>query len=429
MGDVLDENPEILGLIHADLIVGINPDVGRKGLTAEQTLRALIVKQSNGFSYEELAFHLADSRTYRTFCRLPAFSSNPPTSSALQDSISRIRPETLEAINWVLLKAAVKENIETGRKVRVDCTVTETNIHYPTDSSLLWDAVRVLTRLMHQVDAAAGGSFRTLFTDHTRRAKRRWFGIENAKTAEKRLPLYEDLLKVTRKTLSAAERVIDALTECPELGIIALDFQSELQHYAELTAQVVDQCHRRVIDGEQVPVADKIVSIFEPHTDIIIKKQRETEFGHKLCLTTGASSLVLDCVIEDGNPADTTLAEKMVQRQKQIYGKVPRQTAFDGGFASKDNLKAIKGLGVKDVMFHKKRGMAIADMVKSSWVYRQLKRFRAGIEGNISFLKRCFGLTRCTWKSLKGFKSYVWGSIVSANLLIFARHRMAAAES
>ena len=131
--------------------------------------------------------------------------------------------------------------------------------------------------------------------------------------------------------------------------------------------------------------------------------------------------------VEDGNPADSTLATRMIDRQTDIYGRPPRQAAFDGGFASKANVHDIKERGVQDVAFHKRRGIKIHDMVKSTWVYRRLCRFRAGIEGTLSFLLRCFGLTRCTWKGLAHFKSYVWASVVSANLLILARHRLARA--
>ena len=161
---------------------------------------------------------------------------------------------------------------------------------------------------------------------------------------------------------------------------------------------------------------DAIVS-----TAIPIRCRRR--FGHKLCLTTGASSFVLDRVIEDGNPADSTLATRMIERQEEIFDRVPRQAAMDGGFASKANLADIKQMGVKDVAFHEKRGLEVAEMVKSSWVYKQLRRFRAGIEGNISFLERCFGLGRCLWRGLRSFKAYVWSSVISANLLILARHR------
>lgn len=424
MSDILDENPEILELVYRDLVAEVSSETGRRGMTAEQTLRALIVKQMNGFSYVELAFHLADSRTYSAFCRLPWLDEKPVSGSALWEAIHRIRPGTLEAINRVLVGVAKDEGVEKGRKVRIDCTVTETNIHAPTDSSLLWDVVRVLTRTMRQATEVFGDALDAKFTDHTRRAKRRNLGIHNASNAKMRLPLYRDLLKVTRKTLGYAASMADALAKRPT-SVASLGFEYELRHILGLGRRVVDQTQRRVINGEKVPASEKLVSIFEPDTDIIIKSRRETEFGHKLCLTTGASSLVTDCVIEDGNPPDSKLAVGMVERQKEIYGRVPRQTAFDGGFASKKNLAAIKGMGVKDVAFHKKRGLAIADMAKSTWVYKRLRRFRAGVEGVISFLKRCFGLTRCTWTGIMGFKSYVWGSIVSANLLILARHRLA----
>ena len=112
----------------------------------------------------------------------------------------------------------------------------------------------------------------------------------------------------------------------------------------------------------------------------------------------------------------------MVDRQVKIFSRPPRQIVFDGGFASKMNLSDIKAAGVEDVAFSKGRGLEIGDMVKSTWVYKRLRDFRAGIEGNISFLKRIFGLDRCTWKSWESFQSYVWGSILSFNLLVFARH-------
>ena len=189
-----------------------------------------------------------------------------------------------------------------------------------------------------------------------------------------------------------------------------------------MTPRVMDQTRRRVLRGESVPAGEKIVSIFEEHTDIIRKDNRETLYGHKICLTGGASSMILDCQILEGNPADSTLAKTMVDRQVTIFSRPPRQIVFDGGFASKMNLSDIKAIGVQDVAFSKGRGLEIGDMVKSTWVYKRLRDFRAGIEGNISFLKRIFGLDRCTWKSWASFQSYVWGSILSFNLLVFARH-------
>ena len=131
-------------------------------------------------------------------------------------------------------------------------------------------------------------------------------------------------------------------------------------------------------------------------------------------------------MITSGNPADSTLAPEMIERHIEHFGTPPRQAAFDGGFASKDNVEKLKKLGVEDVAFSKRCGLAITDMVKSSWVYKRLRNFRAGVEGNISFFKRCFGGSRCTWRGLKSFKTYVWASIVSCNLLVLARHELAA---
>jgi IS5 family transposase len=417
MSEVLDAVPEVLEMVRVDLIGEVDPDKGRPGLTAEQVLRALVVKQMNRFSYEELAFHLEDSSAYRAFCCF-GFADETPKKSALQKNIKRLKPETLEHVNRALIDCAKQEGIERGRKIRVDTTVTESNIHHPTDSTLLYDVVRVIARIVKGQKLPRGCGFR----DHTRRAKRRSLGISNAKNKAARVPLYRDLLKVTRKTILAGREVADKLMGCMDPAAIAAGEQ--LRHYAELGAKVIAQTERRVLNGEKVPASEKIVSIFEPHTDIIVKDRRDTYYGHKLTLTSGASSLILDCTIEEGNPADSSLAVKMIERQSEIYDRAPRQACFDGGFASKTNLATIKDMGVKDVAFSKKCGLKITDMVKSSWVYKRLRNFRAGIEAGISYLKRCFGLDRCTWSSFQSFRSYVWGSIFSANLLTIARYRL-----
>ena len=178
--------------------------------------------------------------------------------------------------------------------------------------------------------------------------------------------------------------------------------------------------------GESVPAADKVLSIFEPHTDIIVKDNREPIYGHKVCLTSGPSGLVTDVVVEKGNPADVTLTVEMIERHRALFGHVPRQASFDGGFASRTNLRAIKKAGVQDVAFSKRLGLKITEMVKSSWVYRRLRNFRSGIEGVISFLKRGFGMARCIWSGFASFKAYVLASTVSCNLLVVARHQLAA---
>ena len=198
-------------------------------------------------------------------------------------------------------------------------------------------------------------------------------------------------------------------------------WQQQVVHFKPLIYQVIEQTERRVFHGEKVPASEKIVSIFEAHTDIIVKGARDVQYGHKLNLSTGRSGLILDVVIEDGNPADADRLLPMLDRHIAQYGKAPRQMAADGGYANLANLNEAKACKVKDMAFHKKRGLTIENMVKSPWVYRKLRNFRAGIEAGISCLKRAYGLGRCTWKGLAHFRAYVWSSVVAHNLALFAR--------
>jgi IS5 family transposase len=174
-----------------------------------------------------------------------------------------------------------------------------------------------------------------------------------------------------------------------------------------------------------VPAGEKLVSLFEPHADIILKGGRQVQYGHKLNLATGKSGLILDVVVESGNPADAERFLPMLDRHIARAGAPPRQTAADGGYASRANLAAAKARGVADVAFHKKCGIAVADMVKSPWVYRRLRNFRAGIEAGISCFKRAYGAARCTWRGLDHFKAYIWSAVVAHNLVLFARLKLA----
>jgi IS5 family transposase len=381
----------------------------------------MIVKQMNDYSYAELAFHLSDSSTYRSFCRI-GIEKRAFDVSTLKKNIKHVRAKTWETINRKLVLYSAVNGVETGKKVRTDCTVVESNIHSPTDSSLLLDCVRVLVRIMTEVSEDFGCSF----NDHSRRAKRRAMGILNARSDEQRFPLYRDLLKVTDKTVKSAERIAQELAQAQPADMRQMlhtgRLADELLHFTEMAKRVISQTERRVLYRESVPADEKLVSIFEPHTDIIVKDRRETLYGHKICLSTGASGMVTDVVVEEGNPADSTLATRMIQRQKELYGKAPRQATFDGAFSSAANLADIKALGVQDVAFSKARGLSIEEMVKNSRVYRLLRNFRAGVEGIISFLKRTFGLDRCMWSGLPSFEAYVHASVLACNLLLLARH-------
>jgi len=421
---ILDRMPDVLERIKRDLVGDCSSEIGRCGMTAEQVLRALVIKQLNGFSYAELAFHLLDSRTYRSFCRFGEFD-HPPSRSTLQENIKRVSDDSFESVNRRLILLADEDGIEKGKKIRIDTTSVESNIHEPTDSLLLFDVNRVLTRILKK-----SRRFGVVFKSHARMAKRRAFAIQNARSREQREPLYRSLLKIVEETLQASSIAMETLdcqgdAESRE-GCQVKRLANALAHFVAVGERVVNQTRRRVLEGERVPAAEKVVSIFETHTDILVKGRRDVAYGHKVNLAVGESSLVTDCVVEKGNPADSTLAVKMIDRHRDLYGHPPCQAALDGGFASTENLREIKKRGVDDVAFAKRCGLSIDDMVKSVWVYKRLKRFRAGIEGVISFLKRCFGLDRCTWRGFRSFRAYVWGSVLSANLLIFARHRIGA---
>ncbi len=271
-----------------------------------------------------------------------------------------------------------------------------------------------MTRLLKRLNPSESLSF----VDHSRRAKKRCLNIRNSR-GEKRKKHYRDLLKIARRTLGYGTRALERATQWQDP--ISQVLAEGLAHHLDLMGRVIQQTQRRVILGQKVPATEKIVSIFEEHTDIIEKGARQSLFGHKLYLSVGKSSLILDAVLMNGNPADSQQVKPLLQHQCRQYGRYPRQASFDGGFASSDNLKWAKDQGVQDVAFAKKCGLKIQDMVRSSWVYKQLRRFRAGIEGCISTAKRVFGLTRCLWKGWSHFQRYVHLSVVSYNLVVLAR--------
>ena len=416
----LDRHVEVLDWVAADLRVKAVQKTGRAGLPVECVVRCALLKQMRQLSYHELSFHLCDSASFQAFARLPMGWF--PKKSALQDTISRITPETWERINHCVLQEAQLEKVENARKIRIDSTVTESDIHEPTDSSLLFDSVRVMTRLLKAVGKLPGKPV-IEFVNHQRRAKRRAHQIFNTKGMTEKVPLYADLLKVTSVTLANLETAEMAVSlSCTDVHKKA-NWQAEVARFKPCIQRVIDQTQRRVFNGEKVPAQEKIFSIFEAHTDIVIKGARDIEYGHKLNLSSGKSGLILDVVIEEGNPADTDRLLPMLERHVALFDQPPRQVAADGGYASGANLEAVKAMGVTDMAFNKKRGLSIADMAKSAWVYRQLKNFRAGIEAGISCLKRAYGLTRCTWKGLQHYRSFVWSSVVSHNLTVMARLR------
>ena len=410
----LDEHPELLDMVGA--CVAGSACCGRRGLTCETILRCAVLIHLMGYSYRVLEFKLIDSASTKRFARIDPF--NPPKKSALQSAISAIDAATWQAINGVLVRDAKQRGIESGTQVRIDSTATDADILEPSDSRLLFDGVRVLTELLRQArQRLAQVSFR----DHCRAAKRRHREIGSQRDPRRRAATYRRLLLLVGCTIGYAQEALVLLEVKCVTGPWVETWSAEVGQYLKLIERVVQQTERRVFDGETVPASEKVVSLFEPHADIIVKGGRQTHYGHKINLSTGRSALVLDVVVEDGNPADSERCVPMLHRHMEIYGEPPQRVAFDGGYASRENLAEAKKLGVEHVMFHKKRGMEQTEMTPSAWIYGELRRFRAGVEAGISYLKRCFGLDRCRWSGREGFHAYVHSAVFAHNLIRLAR--------
>jgi IS5 family transposase len=257
MSDWLDAHRALLGLVAADLRRDGVQETGRRGLPAEAVLRCALLKQYRQLSYEELAFHLEDSASFRAFARLSGAWS--PKKSVLQKTISAIRAETWEAINRALLSDTRQEKLEDGSIVRLDSTATAAPIHEPSDSSLLWDAVRVMVRLLKAAGTWLGGIVRA-WRDHRRAAKKRARAIQFTRGRPKRVQLYRQLIEITRATLaylrSAAAQLVLVSNPAVEL------WRAEVRHYQPLVEQIIAQSARRVLAGDPVPARDKLVSLF-----------------------------------------------------------------------------------------------------------------------------------------------------------------------
>ncbi len=289
MDEILDQFSEFLTWIALDLDGTDQASDGREGLTCEVVLRAGILKQRSSLSYRQLEHQLADSRAAQNFTRVDPHA--PPKRAALHKCISAVTAHTWERINKRILKYALDQKIELGHKVRIDSTVTESNILAPVDSRLLFDGIRVLTALLEDAGEALGRDV-IKYRSHLRAAKRRVVEISGAR-GEKRKALYRKLLTLTRNTIGHADGALVAVAGLDEDLKRDEDWlagwEEAVKGSCGLVGKIVDQTQRRVFEGETVPASEKVVSMFEPHTDIIVKGRREVQFGHKVNLGSGAS--------------------------------------------------------------------------------------------------------------------------------------------
>ncbi len=432
ISEFLDQHLTLIEQVRKDLERGLkNARTGRNGIAPSQALRSLVLMRVKNWDYRELQERIHDGFTLRSFTEFD--SQSVPKQDAFNRAFNRLTPETLRDINQLVVQAAVQLGLEDGKTLRVDTTVVETNTHYPTDATLLWDSVRTLTRLIEDLHEKLPGGVQG-FTNRTRSARRRMQAIQRMSAAERthqQEPKYRELIRITEQVVNNARQVVEKAKVAAAgagAGLIAsvtMDaLRSEITGYCQLADRVIDQSRRRVLLGEKVPTEEKIYSIFEPHTDLIKrgKAQKPVEFGHKVFLAESAQGLITDYQVLDGNPSDTDHVQSSLDRHQQTFGIPPELYATDRGFFSSDNIQSCKKAGVTQVSIPQRGGHKTAeqDALERSKAFKKAQRFRAGIEGRISVLFRGRGMKRCSFKGRQRFELLVGAAVLANNLMRIA---------
>jgi IS5 family transposase len=410
---ILNENARLYEIIAPDIMeLSKGSKVGRQDSpTVEQVVRAALYKEIKKLDYRELEYAQEDSRICGVFIKLEERS--PFSFEMFQKYISKIRAESLRAlmveINRILMQ---EEGIEDGRRLRTDSTAVETDIHYPTNNSLIWDCIKTSHRLLKKLEET--GKIKKV-RNYRKQGKRNEFKINNTKKKEKRGEIFEKQLKLFRTSINQVKRVVGEILVGADLGVISI--VAELKGLLPKMEKVYDISYRHELLGESVPNREKIFSIYEDHTDILVKGAREAAFGHKVNLTTGRSNLILDCEIVDGNPRDSILYEGVLARVRSDYGLRVRDMVTDGGYASLSNQEKAKEYGIVNIVFNKLVG-SLKNVVTSVQMETRLKKWRSGIEAVISNLKRGFHLFRCEWKGRDHFDAKVLWSVIAYNIRV-----------
>jgi IS5 family transposase len=411
---ILTLHPEICELVRSDFSAHTRKSLGRKDSpTIEQILRGALYKELKHLTYRELEYAQHDSRICALFIKLDGRS--PISFSVWQKYISMIKAETLEKVMIAINKIAQAEGLEDFSKARPDSTAIETNIHYPTNNSLMWDCIKTFDRILARLAEETGGVIRG--RRYKKQAKKHFFKINNTKPGEKRQETVKKQLKLLRTSINQAETALAMLPSLRYLDDYASALAGELKRLLPKAEKVYSMTHRHELLGEKVPNEDKLYSIFEDHTDIIVKGSREATFGHKVNLATGKSSLIIDCRILDGNPSDKQTFVGVIDRIKENYGVVPRDVTTDGGFASLENQRLAKDRGIVNIVFNKIVG-SLKNLTSSMNIETRLKKWRSGIEAVISNLKRGFDIFRCEWKTRAHFDAKVYWSVLAYNIRV-----------
>lgn len=410
---ILEQHPELIKLVEPDITAHNSGSNFGRGDTpsVEQIVRAALYKEMKGYDYRELEYAQEDSRICEQFVKIDP--QRPYSFQMYQKYISRIKAETLEKLMVAINKIAIEEGLEDIKQFRQDSTVVETNIHYPTNNALVWDCIKEAGRLLEHLQEEVN----TLDIEHYRKeAKKTYFKINVTRGEDKRVELFRKQLVLFIKCINQVSNIVKKKSEY-SVNIAAMGILEALERLLPLMKKVYSMTHMKEIRGVKVRNEAKLFSIYELHTDIIVKGRREIQFGHKVNVGTGKSNMILTCDIVRGNPKDTSLYQDTLYKVKADYGTVPDSSVTDGGFASLANLEYARGLGIVNVVFNKVVGSLKSVATRKS-VESRLKKWRSGIEAVISNLKRGYNIRRCVWKGWEHFKQKIFWSAIAYNIRV-----------
>ena len=405
---------------------------GRRGAPAEMVLRLLILKHIRNWSYAVLEREVRANLVYRNFARVGG--GKMPDAKTIGRWGVAVGPEVLKQIHERIVKIAVDQGVVTGRRMRVDTTVVETNVHYPTDSSLLGDGVRVLVRTMKKITKIAGEVGTTL-RDRSRSVKRRVFDIARAarsktkQRSEKLTRAYDQLLNSTSRVVGQAKRFsaeISAGVKRSTNPLAQLKLEGLRQTLDEMVPrvkQVLKQTRARIHHGD-TRSEGKLLSVFEPSTEIIRKGKsgKPNEFGKMVKLQEAENQIVIDFEVYDRRPNDSDLLVPAIDAHQAAVGRAPYLLAADAAFYSGKNEAAARSKGVKRICVPNRstKSPERRREQKKRW-FRNGQKWRTGCEGRISVAKRRHGLTRCRYKGESGMKRWVGLGVISDNLINIGR--------
>lgn len=402
---------------------------GRPGTTAEVVLRMLLLKHLRGWSYEDVSREVRANLVYREFTGVGG--GKVPDDKTMGRLARQMGSEAIETLHQRMVAIAVEKKVVGGRRMRVDTTVVETNIHYPTDSTLMGDGVRVLTRVMKKV-AAATGAEGTKFRDRSRSVKRRILEIayaarnKNEKGQAKMKAAYGKLLEATSRVVGQAKKFSVAIAEQAQQDgqAVLQKAKQQLDEMIPRVRQVMKQARARVLEGN-TRSENKILSVFEPDTEVIRKGKasKPTEFGKMVKIQEAENQIVTHCEVFDQRPSDSDLLTPSIEKHKELFDRVPDLATADAGFFSAANEAAAKELGVKRVAVPSRATKSEKRKLeqKKRW-FKKAQKWRTGCEGRISILKRRHGLNRSRYKGTQGMKRWVGLGVMADNIINIGLH-------